>query len=87
MRSEIDNIQGLLEHYGDIKWIYQSLSECTLALEWLEPPANGEGSGGVGDSGDAASCLAKLRELGTLRSRRWAELREGAKGPSNIGGG
>ena len=70
LRREIDNIKDLLEDYGGIKWIYEGLLECTLALERLEQPAGRDGGGFSGSK----TWLAKLQALDTLRTGRWNDM-------------
>ncbi|KAK3938383.1 hypothetical protein QBC46DRAFT_410281 [Diplogelasinospora grovesii] len=69
LRHEIEEINDLLEDYGDIKWIYEGLLECTLALKQLEQRA--ERGGGIFD---VKTWLVKLQALDPMRSGRWSDL-------------
>lgn len=69
LSSEIDNIKDLLEDYDDIKWIYEALVQCTVALAQLEKQRF-EGSS------DLVAWLDKLQELDPQRTGRWHDLRK-----------
>lgn len=70
LRREINDIKDLLEDYDDIKWIYEALLECTLALERVEQRAERDV--------DGVSCLktwlAKVRALDSMRAGRWDDV-------------
>ncbi|KHN95689.1 hypercellular protein HypA [Metarhizium album ARSEF 1941] len=63
---EIDEIEELLEDYDDVKWIYESLLEYTLALGELEE--------GCTERRDLRGWLAKLRALDPMRMGRWDDV-------------
>ncbi|OAA41712.1 hypercellular protein HypA [Metarhizium rileyi] len=69
LRREIEEIKGLLEDYDDVKWIYESLLEYTVALERLEDRTE------PGDRvGDLRAWLAQLRALDPMRIGRWDDF-------------
>ncbi len=61
---EINDIKDLLEDYPNIKWIYEGLLECSLALERL-------GQRLKRDNSDPKIWLAKVRALDAIRTSRW----------------
>ncbi|KAI8956570.1 protein prenylyltransferase [Daldinia sp. FL1419] len=63
VKKEIENIKDLLEDYEDVKWIYESLLEYTLALKGLGEQVE-----------DPARWLAKVRGLDPLRAGRWDDV-------------
>lgn len=69
VREEIDQIKDLLEDYEDVKWIYESLLEYTIALKRL---------GEEGDEDiqieDPSKWLAKVRTLDPMRAGRWNDV-------------
>jgi geranylgeranyl transferase type-2 subunit alpha len=65
----IANIRDLLEDYTDIKWIYESLIEYTLAISRIE-----ERSPSKEERGDVSDWLQTLRRLDPKRQGRWADL-------------
>ncbi len=69
LKREIDDIKDLLDDYADIKWIYEALLECSLALQRLEKD---EGN----DSGkeDVTPWLEKVRTLDPMRRGRWGDV-------------
>ncbi|KAI0835768.1 prenyltransferase alpha subunit repeat protein [Hypoxylon sp. FL0890] len=70
LRCEIDDIKDLLEDYPNIKWIYQGLLECSLALERLGQRVERDSGGASGPK----IWLAKLRALDPMRTGRWNDL-------------
>lgn len=64
--TEIDEIKDLLEDYEDIKWIYEALIGCTLAVAEVEGRESNEG-----EKGEMRGWLGKLRELDPMRKGRW----------------
>lgn len=69
LQQEIVNIEDLLEDYTDLKWIYESLIEGSLALSQVEgrPPSAHEFERVEG-------WLAILRKLDLQRQGRWADF-------------
>ncbi|KAI1421207.1 prenyltransferase alpha subunit repeat protein [Xylaria sp. FL1777] len=67
LRCEIDDIKDLLEDYPNIKWIYEGLLECSLALERL----------------GQRIWLAKVRALDPIRTGRWNDLEREIQGLEN----
>ncbi|OTB10426.1 hypothetical protein K445DRAFT_16642 [Daldinia sp. EC12] len=63
VKKEIDNIKDLLEDYKDIKWIYESLLEYTIALKGLGEQVE-----------DPAKWLVKVRALDPMRAGRWDDV-------------
>ncbi|KAI2777581.1 protein prenylyltransferase [Daldinia loculata] len=63
VKKEIDNIKDLLEDYEDVKWIYESLLEYTIALKGLGEQVE-----------DPAKWLAKVRALDPMRAGRWDDV-------------
>ncbi|KAH6608250.1 hypercellular [Trichoderma cornu-damae] len=76
LRREIDEIRDLLEDYDDIKWIYEALSEYTLALGQLEQRA---AEGNDDEAGDVQAWLTKLRDLDPMRTSRWNDVEQQAR--------
>lgn len=66
IRAEIEEIRDLLEDYDDIKWIYEALMGCTLAVAKVEDREMNEG-----EKGEMRVWLGKLRELDPMRRGRW----------------
>ncbi|KAL7931759.1 protein prenylyltransferase [Trichoderma chlorosporum] len=71
LKHEIDEIKDLLEDYADIKWIYEALSEYTVALERLQRT-----SGKSAEAGDLQVFLSKLRTLDPMRTGRWNDVEQ-----------
>ncbi|KAL7943726.1 protein prenylyltransferase [Trichoderma barbatum] len=69
LKHEIDEIKDLLEDYADIKWIYEALSEYTVALERLQRTDNNSA-----ETGDLQVFLSKLRTLDPMRTGRWNDV-------------
>lgn len=67
--QEIENIKDLLQDYGDVKWIYQSLLEYTLLKHQLAAT-----SLTPGEKSELELWLAKIRGLDHQRAGRWGEL-------------
>lgn len=66
IRAEIEEIRDLLEDYDDIKWIYEALMGCTLAVAEVEGrEMNGQ------EKGEMKAWYGKLRELDPMRKGRW----------------
>ncbi|KAL7815768.1 hypothetical protein V8C26DRAFT_104246 [Trichoderma gracile] len=63
LKHEIDEIKDLLEDYDDIKWIYEALSDYTVALQRLQESNN--------SNEDLQVWLSKLRTLDPMRTGRW----------------
>ncbi|KAI1471846.1 protein prenylyltransferase [Daldinia caldariorum] len=63
VKKEIDNINDLLEDYEDVKWIYESLLEYTIALKSFGEQVE-----------DPAKWLAKVRALDPMRAGRWDDV-------------
>ncbi|KAF3070583.1 Geranylgeranyl transferase type-2 subunit alpha [Daldinia childiae] len=63
VKKEIDNIKDLLEDYEDVKWIYESLLEYTIALKGLGVQVE-----------DPAKWLVKVRALDPMRAGRWDDI-------------
>ncbi|KAF9765310.1 hypothetical protein IL306_002397 [Fusarium sp. DS 682] len=70
VRHEINEIKSLLEDYTNVKYIYQSLLEYTLALQNLHQPSEHN----TGDADDLRTWLAKLRVLDPKRKGRWDDI-------------
>ena len=70
LQHEVDEIKDLLVDFPDMKWIYQSLLEYTIALKRLEQRTGHDD----GDTGDLRAWLTKLRALDPLNSGRWDDL-------------
>ncbi|KAL6864550.1 hypothetical protein J3F83DRAFT_141590 [Trichoderma novae-zelandiae] len=66
LKHEIEEIKDLLEDYDDIKWIYEALSEYTVALERLQQTKSSDG--------DLQAWLSKLRTLDPMRTGRWNDF-------------
>ena len=66
---EIAAVKDLLEDYADIKWVFEALVECTLALAQLEgraPTAE--------EKVDLEAWVVQLRALDPMRRGRWDDL-------------
>lgn len=63
------NIRDLLEDYKDIKWIYESLIEYTVALGQVEGRELS-----ADERKDVAAWLQTLRDLDPKRNGRWKDL-------------
>ncbi|PTB63700.1 protein prenylyltransferase [Trichoderma citrinoviride] len=68
LKQEIEEIKDLLEDYDDVKWIYEALSEYTVALERLQQSN--------GNNGDLQVWLTKLRTLDPMRTGRWNDVQQ-----------
>ncbi|KAL2214325.1 protein prenylyltransferase [Sarocladium strictum] len=68
----IANIRDLLEDYNDIKWIYESLIEYTLALAQVEDRQSSDE-----ERGEIAEWLRTLRGQDPKRTGRWTDLEKG----------
>ena len=66
IRAEIEEIRDLLEDYDDIKWIYEALMGCTLAVAEVEGREMSEA-----ERGEMRGWLGKLRVLDPMRKGRW----------------
>ncbi|ETR97527.1 protein prenylyltransferase [Trichoderma reesei RUT C-30] len=66
LKHEIEEIKDLLEDYDDIKWIYEALSDYTVALQRLQQSNS--------NSGDLQVWLSKLRALDPMRTGRWNDV-------------
>lgn len=66
IQTEIAEIKDLLEDYVDIKWIYEALMGCTLAVAEVEGRELSEG-----ERGEMRGWLGRLRELDPMRKGRW----------------
>ena len=66
IRAEIEEIKDLLEDYDDIKWIYEALMECTLAIVNVEERELNES-----EKGEMKKWLGELKELDPMRKGRW----------------
>jgi geranylgeranyl transferase type-2 subunit alpha len=75
LRHEIDEIKDLLEDYDDIKWIYEALSEYTVALDRLEQRSESNS----GETSNLQTWLTKLRALDPMRTGRWNEVEQQAR--------
>ncbi|RFU82093.1 hypercellular [Trichoderma arundinaceum] len=75
LRHEIDEIKDLLEDYDDIKWIYEALSEYTVALERLEQRTESKSN----EASDLQIWLTKLRALDPMRTGRWNDVEQQAR--------
>lgn len=72
----IDNIRDLLEDYTDIKWIYESLIEYTMALaRVLKRSLSAE------DREEIAQWLKTLKSLDPKRNGRWTDLEKELSAP------
>ncbi|KAI1798655.1 protein prenylyltransferase [Daldinia bambusicola] len=72
VKKEIDDIKDLLEDYRDVKWIYESLLEYTIALK------------GFGEQvEDPAEWLAKVRALDPMRAGRWDDVEKQLAAPQH----
>ncbi|PKK54900.1 hypothetical protein CI102_408 [Trichoderma harzianum] len=71
LKHEIDEIKDLLEDYDNIKWIYEALSEYTVALERLQRT-----DGNSAEAGDLQVYLSKLRTLDPMRTGRWNDVEQ-----------
>lgn len=69
LKHEIDEIKDLLEDYDNIKWIYEALSEYTVALERLQRTDSNSA-----EAGDLQVFLSKLRTLDPMRTGRWNDV-------------
>ncbi|KAI0880150.1 protein prenylyltransferase [Annulohypoxylon maeteangense] len=69
VREEIDQIKDLLEDYEDVKWIYESLLEYTIALKRL-----GEHGNEDIHIDEPSKWLAKVRSLDPMRAGRWSDV-------------
>ncbi|KAK0390016.1 hypothetical protein NLU13_3589 [Sarocladium strictum] len=65
----IANIRDLLEDYTDIKWIYESLIEYTLALAQVQ-----DRKASIEEREDLTSWLQTLRRLDPKRAGRWSDF-------------
>lgn len=68
IRSEIEEIQEMLDGAEDCKYIYQALIEYTLLASKVE------GSLSTGDREQILSWLSELKKLDPLRRERWIDL-------------
>lgn len=68
----IANIRGLLEDYNDIKWIFESLIEYTLALAQVEDRGSSDE-----ERGEIAEWLRTLRDQDPKRAGRWTDFEKG----------
>ncbi|KAL2110720.1 hypothetical protein VUR80DRAFT_847 [Thermomyces stellatus] len=66
IRTEIEEIKDLLEDYDDIKWIYQTLVGCTLAVAKVDGRELNEE-----EKEEMRVWLEKLKELDPMRKGRW----------------
>jgi len=71
---EIEEIEELLEDFDDVKWIYEALTEYTLALQRLE-----ERQANASERERLRGWLAKLRELDPMRNGRWGDVEADCK--------
>lgn len=65
VENEISEIKDLLEDYTNIKWIYEALIQCSVALPML---------GGQAERSELMAWLQQLRELDPQRNGRWNDL-------------
>ncbi|KAI3325939.1 protein prenylyltransferase [Xylariaceae sp. AK1471] len=70
LRCEIDDIKDLLVDFPNIKWIYEGLLECSLALERLGQRVERDSDGASGPN----IWLAKVQALDPMRTNRWKEM-------------
>lgn len=68
IRSEIEEIQEMLDGAEDCKYIYQALIEYTLLASKVE------GSLSTEDREQILSWLSELKKLDPLRRERWIDL-------------
>jgi geranylgeranyl transferase type-2 subunit alpha len=66
----VTNIRDLLEDYTDIKWIYESLIEYTLALAQVQSRKSSDE-----EREEVSSWLENLRKLDPKREGRWQDLK------------
>ncbi|KAG6017163.1 hypothetical protein E4U54_008160 [Claviceps lovelessii] len=69
LEDEVNFIKDLLEDYFDVKWVYEALIECTLAINAFKTDGQEQINRSL-----VGGWLKKLRELDTKRSGRWDEL-------------
>ncbi|KAI1206528.1 protein prenylyltransferase [Annulohypoxylon truncatum] len=69
VKEEIEQIKDLLEDYDDVKWIYESLLEYTIALKRLGEQGNEDIQ-----IEDPSKWLAKVRSLDPMRAGRWNDV-------------
>ncbi|KJZ72037.1 hypothetical protein HIM_08598 [Hirsutella minnesotensis 3608] len=67
--DEIAYIEEIAEDYQDIKWIYEALIECTLAIGRIEGRSLQED-----ERRNVAKWFRKLREMDQKRGGRWDDL-------------
>lgn len=68
IRSEIEEIQEMLDGAEDCKYIYQALIECTLLASKVEGSLSSE------DRDQILSWLSELKMLDPLRRERWLDF-------------
>ncbi|KAI1343638.1 protein prenylyltransferase [Xylariaceae sp. FL0016] len=68
LTDEIEFMKDLLTDFDDVKWIYQSLLECSIALRRLDCGTD------QSPQEDPRSWLAQLRKLDPMHKGRWDDL-------------
>lgn len=67
--TELEELEEILEDFGDVKWIYEALLEYTLSLQRLE-----ERQPDAAEKERLGAWLGKLRQLDPLRNGRWDDV-------------